>query len=144
MKRTKTEGKKRPSQQVAGKIVRVNAPELERLLRSDKIRKEIEVVAALPPRPIDYDDLEIPEITDEQWKRFVPGRWLMFRATKRKVTLKLDGDVIDWLNRSKSGGRDWIANRILRYQMCLAYKDRLEYAREKGRSAHTRKSGMKA
>lgn len=75
----------------------------------------------------EWDELDIPEITDEQWKNFRPASEVLppelyyalvdmqrererqrgrppAEAPKRQVTLRLDADLVDHF---KAGGKGW-------------------------------------
>ena len=75
-----------------------------------KLTKELAVLAALPDEEI--DTTEIPEITD--WGNAVVGRF--YRPVKETVTIRLDADVLDWLNQGGKGYQTRV-NRILRAVM---------------------------
>ena len=63
-------------------------------------------------RPIDTSD--IPEWTEEMWKRAVRGKF--YRPVKKAVSLRLDADVIAWLKKDGKGYQTR-ANRVLREKM---------------------------
>jgi uncharacterized protein (DUF4415 family) len=95
-------------------------------------REELQALAAMPDDQIDFSD--IPEITEEQWKRAVRTTRYFYRPVKRPVTMRLDADVIEWL-RKDGRGYQTEANRILRYAMCVD-----EFRREReGKAALHRK-----
>jgi uncharacterized protein (DUF4415 family) len=75
-------------------------------------RANLKELAAMPESKIDTSD--IPEWTDEMWKRAVRGKF--YRPMKQAVSLRLDADVIAWL---KKGGKGYQtrANRALREKM---------------------------
>ena len=77
--------------------------------------REAERLAALPDDTIDFSD--IPELTDEQMKTAVRGRF--YRPLKQQVTARVDADVLAWL---KAGGKGYQArmNAILRKEMLAA------------------------
>ena len=75
-------------------------------------RANLEELAKRPEREIDTSD--IPEWTDEQWKRAVRGG--MYRPVKQAVSLRLDADVIAWLKKDGEGYQTR-ANRLLRERM---------------------------
>ena len=81
-----------------------------------KQKANLEELARMPEHEIDTSD--IPEWTDEMWKRAVRGRF--YRPVKKAVSLRLDADVIDWLKKDGKGYQSR-ANRILR-EMMLADK----------------------
>jgi uncharacterized protein (DUF4415 family) len=67
---------------------------------------------ALEGRPVDTSD--IPEWTEEMWKRAVRGK--LYRPVKKAVSLRLDADVIAWLKKDGKGYQTR-ANRVLREKM---------------------------
>jgi uncharacterized protein (DUF4415 family) len=69
-------------------------------------------LAARPDREIDTSD--IPELTEEQWKTAVRGRF--YRPVKRQITARVDADVLDWLQSQGKGYQSRI-NAILRREM---------------------------
>ena len=75
-------------------------------------RAELEKLARRPEREIDTSD--IPEWTEEMWKRAVRGKF--YRPVKQAVSLRLDADVIAWLKKDGEGYQTR-ANRMLREKM---------------------------
>ncbi|MEO6804938.1 MAG: BrnA antitoxin family protein [Edaphobacter sp.] len=75
-------------------------------------RAEIEKLVRIPEHEIDTSD--IPEWSDEMWKRAVRGRF--YRPIKKAVSLRLDADVIAWLKKDGKGYQTR-ANRVLREKM---------------------------
>ncbi|MGH9596554.1 MAG: BrnA antitoxin family protein [Edaphobacter sp.] len=75
-------------------------------------RAEIEKLVRMPEHEIDTSD--IPEWSDEMWKRAVRGRF--YRPIKKAVSLRLDADVIAWLKKDGKGYQTR-ANRVLREKM---------------------------
>ena len=69
-------------------------------------------LAARPESEIDTSD--IPELTEEQWKTAVRGRF--YRPVKRQITARVDADVLDWLQSQGKGYQSRI-NAILRREM---------------------------
>lgn len=76
------------------RIVSSDAPSLPRL--TDETRARLAELAERPVSDIDFSD--IPEITEEQWKSAICGRF--YRPVKQQITARIDADVLDWL---KSG-----------------------------------------
>ena len=74
-------------------------------------------LAALPDSEIDTSD--IPELTAEQWKHAVRGRF--YRPVKQQITARVDADVLDWLKSHGKGYQSRI-NAILRREMLAAHK----------------------
>jgi len=74
-------------------------------------------LAARPDSEIDTSD--IPELTTEQWKHGVRGRF--YRPVKRQITARVDADVIEWLKSHGKGYQSRI-NAILRREMLAAHK----------------------
>jgi len=62
---------------------------------SDESRRELSALADLPDSEIDFSD--IPETTAEDWKGAVRGPRLPLES--RTVTLALDDEVYEWLER---------------------------------------------
>ena len=75
-------------------------------------RAELEKLKRLPEHEIDTSD--IPEWTEEMWKRAVRGKF--YRPVKKAVSLRLDADVIAWLKKDGKGYQTR-ANRVLREKM---------------------------
>ena len=74
-------------------------------------------LAARPDSEIDTSD--IPELTEEQWKTAVRGRF--YRPVKRQITARVDADVLDWLQSQGKGYQSRI-NAILRREMLEAVR----------------------
>jgi uncharacterized protein (DUF4415 family) len=70
-----------------------------------------------PDSEIDFSD--IPEVTDEQVKNAVRGRF--YRPIKRQITARVDADVLDWLKQQGKGYQSRI-NAILRREMLASLK----------------------
>lgn len=75
-------------------------------------KAELEKLAKMPEHEIDTSD--IPEWTEEMWKRAVRGKF--YRPVKKAVSLRLDADVIEWLKKDGEGYQTR-ANRLLRERM---------------------------
>ena len=65
------------------------------------------------------DTTEIPELTDEQWKNAVRGRF--YRPNKKQITAKVDADVLAWL-KSEGDGYQTRMNAILRREMLASVR----------------------
>ncbi len=87
-----------------------------RKLSKRQIQRELDAVAAIPDDQIDLSD--IPELTPEQMRRAVRGRF--YRPIKKPVTMRLDADVIAWLKQDGPGYQTK-ANRLLRQQMLRSF-----------------------
>lgn len=84
---------------------------MKRAMTEAEKRVQIERLADLPDDAIDTDD--IPEAPSQNWALATrPG---LYRPLKRPVTLRLDGDVVDWF-KDRSGGRGYqtAINSVLR------------------------------
>jgi uncharacterized protein (DUF4415 family) len=77
-----------------------------------KQKADLEELAKMPDSSIDLSD--IPEWTEEMWKRAVRGRF--YRPVKKAVSLRLDADVIEWLKKDGKGYQSR-ANKMLRERM---------------------------
>ena len=72
----------------------------------------LKALAARPDSEIDLSDA--PELTAEQWKKGIRGRF--YRPVKRQITARVDADVLDWLQSQGKGYQSRI-NAILRREM---------------------------
>ena len=79
---------------------------------TEKDRAQLRRLAARPDSEIDTSD--IPELTKEEWKHAVRGKF--YRPVKRQITAKVDADVLDWL-KSEGKGYQSRMNAILRREM---------------------------
>ena len=77
----------------------------------------LKALAARPDSEIDLSDA--PELTAEQWKRGVRGRF--YRPVKQQITARVDADVLEWLKGQGKGYQSRI-NAILRREMLAAYR----------------------
>jgi uncharacterized protein (DUF4415 family) len=80
-------------------------------------RANLRALAARPDSEIDFSD--IPELTAEQWKKGIRGRF--YRPVKRQITARVDADVLEWLKAQGKGYQSRI-NAILRREMLTAVK----------------------
>lgn len=90
--------------------VRIAASDLPPLTAAQ--RERLERLAALPDDQIDYSD--IPRLTAEQIRTAVPGA--LFRPRKTQVTVRVDADVLAWLQQDGRGYQSRL-NAILRQAM---------------------------
>jgi uncharacterized protein (DUF4415 family) len=81
---------------------------------SEESQRLFKLAMAKPDSEIDTSD--IPEITEEQFRNAVRGKY--YRPNKAQVTAMVDMDVLAWL---KSGGAGYQTrmNAILRKEMLL-------------------------
>jgi uncharacterized protein (DUF4415 family) len=85
---------------------------------SKKVKAELAALAALPDDQIDTHD--IPEIMD--WSGAQRGRF--YRPIKKQLTLRIDGDVLDWFKRCVPRGRGYqtqINNALRHYVRVVEY-----------------------
>jgi len=80
-------------------------------------RANLRALAARPDSEIDTSD--IPELTAEQWKKGIRGRF--YRPVKRQITARVDADVLEWLKAQGKGYQSRI-NAILRREMLAAHR----------------------
>lgn len=87
---------------------------------TEEERAELRALAALPDETIDYSD--IPATTAEDWVGAERGKF--YRLLKHQVTLRLDGDVIDWFKHQVPDGKGYQThiNRALREYMAAHSK----------------------
>jgi uncharacterized protein (DUF4415 family) len=97
------------------KIVSYTPQTLPPLTKAD--RAKLKALAARPDREIDTSD--IPEMTDEQWKKARRGHF--YRPRKLQITARVDADVLDWLKSQGKGYQSRI-NAILRREMLTSVK----------------------
>lgn len=81
---------------------------------SKKSRTDWRRVDALKGKDIDFSD--IPEITPEMFARAVIRRGLKPVPRKEQLTLRLDGDVLQWFKKQGRGYQTRI-NQLLRAYM---------------------------
>ena len=86
-------------------------------LNGSERAKQLKRIAEIPDGQIDTSD--IPELSEEQLRRAVRGRF--YRPIKKPVTMCLDADVIDWLKRDGRGYQTK-ANALLRREMLRSYE----------------------
>ena len=104
---------------VSSRLAPPNRTKGERMRKLTKEQKRaIRAIAAKRDEDIDFSDA--PAVVD--WSEAEIGKF--YRPTKKPVTMRLDSDVIAWLN---GRGYQTKANGLLRHAM-------LHYTREKGLS----------
>src|SRR5208283_2968685 len=81
---------------------------------SKKPRTDWKRVGALADRQIDFSDT--PELTPEMFARAVVRRGLKPVARKRQLTIRVDGDVLEWYRKQGPGYQTRI-NALLRAYM---------------------------
>ena len=91
------------------KIVRSTLSD-HRLTEKDK--RELKKLAALPDSEIDYSD--IPPLTEKFWKNAIRNPF--YRPRKQQVTLRIDADVLAWLRHGGKGYQSRL-NSVLRNAM---------------------------
>jgi len=62
-----------------------------------EMQAELDALAAMPDSEIDTS--EMPPITD--WSKAVRGPF--FRPIKRRLSLRVDADIVDWFQRQGQG-----------------------------------------
>ncbi len=80
-------------------------------------KRELAALANLPDEKIDTSD--IPELSPEDWKNAIRGKW--YRPVKQPVALRLDSDILAWLKKQGPGYQTRI-NDILRQRMLIDLK----------------------
>jgi uncharacterized protein (DUF4415 family) len=78
---------------------------------------KLKALGVRPDSEIDFSD--IPELTDEQWKKAERGRF--YRPVKQQITARVDADVLAWLKAQGKGYQSRL-NAILRREMLTAYR----------------------
>lgn len=82
---------------------------------TEKQQAELAALAALPDEAIDYSDL--PARSEPDWQGAQIGRF--YRPIKKQVTVRIDADVLAWLQASGAGYQTRL-NKILRDAMAQA------------------------
>ena len=80
-------------------------------------RRQLEKLAAMPDEKIDFSD--IPELTEKFWANAV--RNPLYRPVKKQLTVRLDSDIIAWLQK-KGAGYQTRMNALLRSAMLKELK----------------------
>lgn len=80
-------------------------------------RREVKALAALPDDSIDYS--EIPPLTEKFWENAVRNPF--YRPVKRQLTVRLDADIIAWLQQQGKGYQTRL-NTLLRSAMLKKIK----------------------
>lgn len=75
-------------------------------------RREIKILASLPEETIDFSD--IPEADEKFWANAVRNPF--YKPVKKQLTVRLDSDVIAWLQRQGKGYQTRL-NALLRGAM---------------------------
>jgi len=89
-------------------------------------KEQLDHLSSLGRRPDSEIDLsDIPEVTEEQFKHGVRGRF--YRPMKKQITARVDADVLAWLKGQGKGYQSRI-NAILRREMLEALKAGKEVA----------------
>jgi uncharacterized protein (DUF4415 family) len=89
-------------------------------------KRDIAAIAAMKDEDIDFSD--IPLVLD--WSKAEIGKF--YRPPKKSVTIRLDGDVIDWLKGYGKGYQTRV-NLLLRHAMAST-EDGSRSERRQGRS----------
>lgn len=100
---------------MANRMVRYTSETLPPITEEE--REQLKALATRPDSEIDTTD--IPELTPDQWKNAVRGKF--YRPMKQQITAQLDVDVLDWL---KSHGDEYQSrmNAILRREMLASLR----------------------
>lgn len=103
------------------KIIRKSMDEI----RSAPIsHKRLAEIAALPDDQIDLSD--IPELTEKFWKNGVRNPF--YKPVKKQVTLRIDADILAWLQQSGEPGYQTRLNGLLRDVMLKDLRNRRKRA----------------
>ena len=76
-----------------------------------RMQDELRALGKIRDEDIDFSD--IPEITDEEWRKATKYVGLFYRSVKKSVTLRLDADLLAWF-KAKGPGYQTKMNRVLR------------------------------
>jgi uncharacterized protein (DUF4415 family) len=95
---------------------------------TEKQRSELAALAAKSDRGIDYGD--IPSRTKKFWNEAVRSRF--YKPTKTSKTVRIDSDVLAWLQAPAKGYQTWM-NAILRREMVSSTAREMEHANTRNR-----------
>jgi uncharacterized protein (DUF4415 family) len=95
---------------------------MRRLTKEQK--RDIAAIKAMKDEDIDFSD--IPLVLD--WSKAEIGKF--YRPPKRSVTMRLDGDVIDWLKGYGKGYQTRV-NLLLRHAMASSTSENTTRARQR-------------
>jgi uncharacterized protein (DUF4415 family) len=95
---------------------------------TEKQRSELAALAAKSDRDIDYSD--IPPQTKKFWNDAVRGRF--YKPTKTSKTVRIDSDVLAWLQAPGKGYQTRM-NAILRREMASSTAEEMEDANQRNR-----------
>ncbi len=87
-------------------------------------KRDIAAIRAMKDEDIDFSD--IPLVLD--WSKAEIGKF--YRPPKRSVTMRLDGDVIDWLKGYGKGYQTRV-KLLLRHAMASSTSDNTTRARQR-------------
>jgi uncharacterized protein (DUF4415 family) len=80
---------------------------------SEKRKAELAELAKGPDSEIDYSD--IPALPEKFWKNAVPNPF--YKPVKKQITLRIDADVLAWLQQEGEKGYQSRLNAVLRQVM---------------------------
>jgi uncharacterized protein (DUF4415 family) len=80
---------------------------------SEERKRELAELAKKPDSEIDFSD--IPELTETFWQNAVPNPF--YRPVKKQVTLRIDADILAWLQQQGQQGYQSRLNAVLRRVM---------------------------
>lgn len=92
------------------KIVRKSLEEVRKTLVS---RKRLAEIAAMPDKAIDLSD--IAELTDSFWQNATRNPF--YKPVKKQITLRIDADILAWLQMESKEGYQSRLNAVLRGAM---------------------------
>lgn len=100
-----------------GTIVRKT---LDDIRRTPISKKRLAEIAALPDEEIDFSD--IPELTEKFWQNAVRNPF--YKPVKKQVTLRIDADILAWLQMEGKDGYQSRLNAVLRGAMTRDLKEK--------------------
>jgi uncharacterized protein (DUF4415 family) len=107
--------------------------------QSGEQKRDITAIAAIRDEDIDLSDM--PEVLD--WSGAEMGKF--YRPPKKSVTIRLDGDIIEWL-KSFGDGYQTRLNLLLRHAMTNSQEnsqDKMSVRRAtRGQRARSRKTAV--
>ena len=92
-------------------IHHMNDERLKKFLEDHK--DKLDALAAKTDEDIDFS--EMPELTEEDWKHAVRGKY--YKPVKQRLTLRLDADVVDWFKRTQPKYQTAMNDALRRYMI---------------------------
>lgn len=104
-----------------GRIIRKTLAEIT---MTDESRARLEALAKRPDSEIDLT--EMPELTEKFWQNAIPSPF--YRPVKKQISVRIDADVLAWLQDQGAEGYQSRMNGLLRRLMLEDLRDKRKRA----------------